>query len=482
MATKNSKYDFRVVGSGLAGSEAALVLARAGARVELFEQKPIRFSAAHKNSNAAELVCSNSLKSTELSSAHGLLKEELRLLASPLVDAACKSRVPGGKALSVDREIFSKMVTDAISGNQNIIFRREEFTEIIDDGIPTLLATGPLTSDALTKSLQDLLKDGGLYFYDATAPVVTLSSLDQSKFFWGNRHQDGDDYLNLPLDLAQYREFRDSVLAAEKFESHLPEENLKFFEGCLPIEELAIRGEDTLAFSCMRPIGFHKWTPKKAHAVIQFRREKAAGELLSMVGFQTRMKWPEQERVFRALPGMAEAEFVRLGAMHRNTFINTPLHLTDRLQLKLHPQIYMAGQITGSEGYSEAIATGHYAALQMLGHPAPPEACALRSLVRYLVTSDPKHFQPMNFSFGLLPSVNLAEVRGSASNFETPSGAKIKLKTLKNEFRVRRALLELNRWKKEVFSNSPIPIWNSKDYSHGLVLTPTELAPLISNF
>ncbi|MDB5037470.1 MAG: Methylenetetrahydrofolate--tRNA-(uracil-5-)-methyltransferase TrmFO, partial [Bacteriovoracaceae bacterium] len=331
------KNDFFVIGAGLAGSEAALTLARSGAKVCLFEQKPKNFSAVHKLSGAAELVCSNSFKSTDVNAAHGLLKEELRLLGSPLIELAYSARIPGGKSLSVDREKFSQAVTAAIGSEKNIDFRCEQTSEL-PENIPTLIATGPLTSQNLIEKILKLCGDDGLYFYDATSPVVELSSLDLSKFFWASRNEDSADYLNLPLDRHEYHNFRNQVLAAEKVESHL-NEDLKFFEGCLPIEVLAERGEETLAYSCMKPIGFEAHLPKKAHAIIQFRREKAAGELLSMVGFQTRMKWPEQERVFRLLPGMENAVFARLGAMHRNTFINAPQHLNDHLQLKVSPTI-----------------------------------------------------------------------------------------------------------------------------------------------
>ncbi len=393
---------FNVIGAGLAGSEAALRLARAGRRVRLFEQKPQKFSSAHKLPGAAELVCSNSLKSLELNSAHGLLKQELKTLGSPLLEIAEICRVPGGKALAVEREKFSQAVTTAIENEPLIEWIREEATELPSEG-PTLVATGPLTSSALIEKIRNVLEDQGLYFYDATAPVISLESLDLSHFFWGNRNQEGGDYLNLPLTQAQYLSFRELILGAEKMPAHLPEEELKFFEGCLPIEVLAERGEQTLSCSCMNPSGFREKAPAGTYAIIQFRREQAAGELLSMVGFQTRMKWPEQERVFRTLPGMANAEFVRLGAMHRNTYLNAPRHLTERLECKLKPQLFFAGQITGSEGYSEAIATGHYAALMMLGASVPPETTALRSLVRYLNLSDAKYFQPMNVNFGLLP-------------------------------------------------------------------------------
>lgn len=424
-----------ILGAGLAGSEAALTLAELGRKVRLVEQKPKYFSPAHRLSGAAELVCSNSLKSLEVSSAHGLLKEELRMLGSPVLDCALETRIPGGKALAVDRERFSHSVTERIRQHPNIEFV-EDRIDSLPASRPLLIATGPLTTDALMSDLMRHLGDSSLYFYDATSPVVTLESLDMSCFFWANRNQDGDDYLNLPLTKDQYVKFREDILSAQKVETHLPGEEVKVFEGCLPIEVLAERGLETLACSCMSPSGFRDKISRDIFAVIQFRREKAAGELLNLVGFQTRMKWPEQERVFRALPGMQNAEFVRLGAMHRNTYINAPLHLDERLQLKSFPGVYLAGQITGSEGYTEALATGHFAALALAGFPALPETSSIQSLVRYLVNSDPRYFQPMNFNFGLLPP--LPNIRGKMKR-----GSR---KLARNEERSARALKDLITW------------------------------------
>lgn len=473
---------FVVIGAGLAGSEAALRLAEEGARVVLYEQKPKKFSAVHRLPHAAELVCSNSFKSLDIHSAHGLLKEELRLLGSPVLKIALDCQVPGGKALVVDREKLAEHVTKALQTHPLIEWKTEEIEDLSQFDCPILMATGPLTSDSLMNHIREKLGDQGLYFYDATSPVVTLESLDQNAFFWASRNEDGDDYLNLPLTEAEYDHFRDQVLAAEKVEAHHPDEKLKFFEGCLPIEELARRGRDTLAFSCMKPIGFEshldslrqtgRHSERRPYAVIQFRREKAAGELLSMVGFQTRMKWPEQERVFKQLPGMSQAQFVRLGAMHRNSFINAPLHLDDRLSLKRFNSIHMAGQITGSEGYTEALASGHYAALQMLGYPLPPENTALRSLIRYLIQSDPRYFQPMNFNFGLLPPP-------AAESGKIKKRGKRDRQTAAAE----RALSDIKQW---IQNNMPFrtasKTFSSKEpFTDPLVLTPTELVQLISN-
>lgn len=427
-----------VIGAGLSGSEAALSLASWGFQVKIFEQKPSKFSAAHKLPGAAELVCSNSFKSLELSSAHGLLKEELRLLNSPVLKAAFQAQLPGGKALTIEREKMSEIVTHELKNHSLIEFVSEEVTEIPKTDSPVLIAAGPLASESLIQSVQKFLGEDGLYFYDATSPVVEIESLDLSKFFWGSRNQESKDYLNLPLNREEYVRFRENVLSAQKVESHIAGEELQFFEGCLPIEVLAERGDETLACSCMSPSGFDGLCPPDTFAVIQFRRERAAGELLSMVGFQTRMKWPEQERVFRALPGMENAKFVRLGAMHRNTFLNAPKHLNDRLESTKRPGLFFAGQMTGGEGYTEALATGHYAAMMMANAEMLPEETAIRSLVRYLNQSDPENFQPMNFNFGLLPplSATQAKIKGA------------RRKQLRNSLRSEIALTRLSEWLK----------------------------------
>lgn len=427
-----------IIGAGLAGSEAALVLAESGYRVRIFEQKPAHRSSAHKLNGAAELVCSNSFKSLEPNAAAGLLKAELLALNSPLIQLALNCRVPGGKALSVDRELFSEEVTRALRSHPNIDYVEERVDKLPQEE-KVLVASGPLTSDDLIQDILKLCGDQGLYFYDATSPVVTLDSLDLSKFFWASRNQEGDDYLNLPLNREQYLEFRNDLITAEKFEAHLPEEDLKFFEGCLPIEVLAERGEEVLSCSALKPSGFGSHSGRGVYGVIQFRREKAAGELLSMVGFQTRMKWPEQERVLRKLPGMAEAQFVRFGVMHRNTFINSPQHLNDRFEFKNRPGLFFAGQITGSEGYGEAVATGHYVALQMMNKSMLPETTAMRSLVRYIIHSEPKYFQPMNFNFGLLPSLYVDKSVKRPKN----TSMKMFMHSLKSE----RARQDLEAWK-----------------------------------
>lgn len=430
--------DFNIIGAGLAGSEAALTLAREGLKLRVFEQKPKSFSPAHRLAGAAELVCSNSFKSVQLGSAHGLLKAELELLESPLLKFAYEARVPGGSALSIDRVKFSELVTRALKTHPNIEYVERSICSLSEIEGPSLISTGPLTSKALMASISKELEDDGLYFYDATSPVVSLDSLDQNEFFWASRRSDEEgDYLNLPLSKEEYNSFVADLIGSEKMEAHLPDEDLKYFEGCLPIEVLAERGPQTLAFGPLRPVGFDfSKVQKKVHAVIQFRREKAAGELLNMVGFQTRMKWPEQERVLRKLPGMTEAQFMRLGAMHRNSFINTPQHLSSTLSLKKLPHIFFAGQITGSEGYTEALATGHYVALAQLSKAFLPETTAIQSLVNYLVQSDPKYFQPMNFNFGLLPPIEQVKIKGKRSFIKKAKAAR----------KAERSLRDLSEW------------------------------------
>jgi methylenetetrahydrofolate--tRNA-(uracil-5-)-methyltransferase len=426
-----------IIGAGLAGSEAALVLANEGQRVILYEQKPHHFSGAHKLPGAAELVCSNSFKSLEPAQGAGLLKQELLDLGSPVIRLALENRVPGGKALSVDREKFSEAVTHALKEHPLIELRAERADKLPEAGT-VVVASGPLTSDDLIQDILKLCNDQGLFFYDATSPVVSLDSLDLKHFFWASRNQEGDDYLNLPLTKEQYTAFRELILSAEKSEGHLPEEKMKFFEGCLPIEVLAERGEQVLSCSAMKPSGFGEHSNRETYAVIQFRREKAAGELLSMVAFQTRMKWGEQERVLKTLPGMAEANFVRFGVMHRNTFINSPLHLNDDLEFKTRPGLFFAGQITGSEGYTEAVASGHYVALRILKKSSLPTTSAIQNLVRFVVHSDPRYFQPMNFNFGLLPDAPFSK--------ENPRPQGVSAKVWRGRLKSERALKDLRAW------------------------------------
>jgi methylenetetrahydrofolate--tRNA-(uracil-5-)-methyltransferase len=348
-----------VVGGGLAGSEAAWQIARRGVTVRLYEMRPAQQTAAHRTGHLAELVCSNSLKSLALSSAHGLLKEEMKRLGSVILDCALEHRVPAGQALAVDRDAFAEAVTRTVEAEPRITLVREEIPEIPADGI-VVLAVGPLVSERLAGSIAELTGKDYLYFFDAIAPVVLADSIDRSVVFAASRYGkgEGDDYLNCPMGREEYDRFLDAVLDAELAPIHEVDKT-PFFEGCLPIEEMARRGRDTLRFGPMKPVGLNDpRTGRRAHAVVQLRQDNLAAEHYSMVGFQTRLRWPEQERVFRLIPGMERAEFVRLGQVHRNCYINAPTVLGADLQARERPGLFFAGQISGVEGYTESAATG----------------------------------------------------------------------------------------------------------------------------
>jgi methylenetetrahydrofolate--tRNA-(uracil-5-)-methyltransferase len=410
-----------VVGAGLAGSECAWQLARRGVRVRLVEMRPVRSTPAHASSAFAELVCSNSLRSDEDHHPAGLLKREMEQLGSLVIAAARATAVPAGGALAVDRDRFAALVTTTLEAHPLIEIERREVVDLPDHD--AVLATGPLTSPALSERLLELLGDEYLAFYDAIAPIVDAETLDQSKLFWASRwgKGDGDDYLNAAMDRATYEAFHQAVVAAEVLPLRDFETNL-FFEGCLPIEELARRGVDTLRFGPMKPIGLTAPDGARPWAVVQLRRENLAKSHFNLVGFQSRMKWPDQQRVFRMIPGLEAAEFVRLGQIHRNTFVNAPVHLDRRYRLRRRPTLRLAGQITGVEGYLESAATGlaigvdlarERAGLPVLEFPAET---AFGALLRHLTESDPRHFQPANVNYGLfspLPGrVKRAERRG----------------------------------------------------------------------
>ena len=374
-----------VVGGGLAGCECAWQLARRGVPVILHEMRPRRSTPAHKTGDLAELVCSNSLRSDDPLHAAGLLKREMEAFGSLIVAAARAAAVPAGSALAVDRERFAARVTATIEATPGLEIRRDEVRELPDGD--AVLATGPLTSDALAARLEELLGGEHLYFYDAIAPIVDGDSLDHSRLFWASRYgKGGDDYLNAPLDREEYLAFHQAVVEAEVLPLHDFERNL-FFEGCLPIEELARRGVDTLRFGPMKPVGLTAPDGSRGYAVVQLRRESLAHDQLNLVGFQSRMKWGEQKRVLGLIPGLEKARFVRLGQIHRNTFINSPRHLDRFYRLKSRPQLRLAGQITGVEGYLESAATGLavalYLALERRGGaagrcPTPPPSAPWR--------------------------------------------------------------------------------------------------------
>lgn len=405
-----------VIGGGLAGTEAAWQLAHRGVPVVLHEMRPARGTPAHRTGDLAELVCSNSLKSELESSAPWLLKEELRRLGSMLLAAAARARVPGGHALTVDRGVFAAEVMSAIAAEPGIELRREEVVEVPRDAI-AIVASGPLTSDALAADIARLTGADRLFFYDSISPIVDAGTVDSSIAFRASRYgksADGtDDYLNCPFDREQYERFVDALLAAAIVPAHIPEDRTPFFEACLPIEELARRGRDTLRFGPMKPVGLAD--PRTGHrpwAVVQLRQENLRAQSYNIVGFQNHLKFGEQERILRMIPGLEHAEFLRFGQMHRNTYINAPALLTATLALRATPRVLFAGQISGVEGYVEAIATGfmagvHAAALAEGREPRPlPPSTALGSLCRYLTCADPARYQPANITFDLLPQLD----------------------------------------------------------------------------
>ena len=403
-----------IIGGGLAGCECALALARAGVASTLFECKPAHFSPAHVSPGLAELVCSNSLRSDEPITAVGLLKVEMAALGSAVIAVARETAVPAGKALAVDRELFSEALTARIENEPLVTLVRREIMGITDPALAgfeaVVVAAGPLATDRLAASLREAVGEESLYFYDAIAPIVTTESVDMEQAFWQSRWQEGEgDYLNCPLDEAQYKAFVAELLAARKVPSREFEQELHF-EGCLPIEAMAERGERTLAFGPMKPVGLtDPRTGRRPYAVVQLRPENAAKSTLNLVGFQTKLAYGEQERVFRLIPALHAAEFTRLGSIHRNTFVNAPRVLSERLELVSRPGTYLAGQITGVEGYVESAACGLWLGTQLgarIGKGVelapPPVVTALGALLGHLRTPA-KKFQPSNVNFGLTP-------------------------------------------------------------------------------
>ncbi|MDP1992854.1 MAG: methylenetetrahydrofolate--tRNA-(uracil(54)-C(5))-methyltransferase (FADH(2)-oxidizing) TrmFO [Syntrophales bacterium] len=401
-----------VIGGGLAGCEAAWQLLRRGHRVRLCEMKPERFSPAHKSPLLAELVCSNSLRSNTLDNAVGLLKEELRRMDSLIMAAADATAVPAGKALAVDRGAFSLFIEERLAAQPNMELIRGEVTEIPAAGV-TIVATGPLTSDALAGAIASMTGSAYLYFYDAISPIVEGDSIDKNRVFAASRYGRGEaDYLNCPLDREAYENFWKALTEAKEVPLRTFEE-VKCFEGCLPVEVIARRGIETLAHGPMKPVGLiDPRTGRQPHAVVQLRREDKEGILYNIVGFQTKLTWPEQKRVFRMIPGLENAEFARYGSVHRNTFLNAPALLTPFLQLRTRPELFFAGQITGVEGYIESTAMGFLSGLNascLLGRREmiqPPPETALGALIGHLQRVDRKTFQPMNVAFGLFPPLS----------------------------------------------------------------------------
>jgi methylenetetrahydrofolate--tRNA-(uracil-5-)-methyltransferase len=402
----------KIIGAGLAGSEAAWQCAHRGVAVELFEMRPLRSTAAHQTGDFAELVCSNSLKSDTENTAPWLLKEEMRRVGSLLLEIARECAVPAGHALAVDRTTFAARVTEAISSEPLITIRREEVARIEEDQI-TIVATGPLTSDSLSLEIGRLSGASHLFFYDSISPIVEADSIDMAKVYLAARYDKGSaDYINCPMSKEEYDRFYDALVAAQSVEER-EWEKLNYFESCLPIEEIARRGRDTLRFGPMKPVGLKDpRTGRIPYAAVQLRQENLRADSYNLVGFQNHLKFGEQARVLRLIPGLENARFLRYGQIHRNTYINAPALLSETLQMKEHPHVLFAGQICGVEGYVESIAAGlmagiHAAALALGTDPVPlPRATAFGSLMNYITRSDPRKFQPANITFDLLPPLD----------------------------------------------------------------------------
>ncbi|MBJ6363368.1 FADH(2)-oxidizing methylenetetrahydrofolate--tRNA-(uracil(54)-C(5))-methyltransferase TrmFO [Paenibacillus sp. MAHUQ-46] len=428
-----------VIGAGLAGSEAAWQIASQGVPVTLYEMRPATRTPAHHTDKFAELVCSNSLRANGLTNAVGVLKEEMRQLGSLILGSADKHAVPAGGALAVDRDGFSAEVTTSLSEHPLVDVRTEEVTEIPQDGI-VVIATGPLTSPALSQQIRDLMGEEYFYFYDAAAPIVEKDSIDMSKVYLASRYDKGEAaYLNCPMTEEEFEAFYEALVTAEKAELKEFEKEI-YFEGCMPVEVIASRGKQTLLFGAMKPVGLiNPHTGKLPYAVVQLRQDNAAGTLYNLVGFQTHLKWGEQKKVFSLIPGLENAEFVRYGVMHRNTFINSPKLLNPTYQFKERNNLFFAGQMTGVEGYVESAASGLIAGLNAgrlakgLEPVVFPAETTLGSMAEYITTADFKHFQPMNANFGLFP----------------PLGSKIRNKKEKNEAIAGRALQMLQGFKAE---------------------------------
>lgn len=422
----NEEKKVKVIGAGLAGCEAAWQLANMGIQVELFEMKPTKFSPAHKSPDFAELVCSNSFRADGIYNAVGLLKEEMRRLGSLIMECADAVKVPAGGALAVDREAFSKAVTEKIRNHPNISVVEEEVSEINTDEY-TVIAAGPLASDAISKSIGRLTRNEGLHFFDAAAPIVSFESIDMQKAFKAARYgKGGDDYINCPMNKEEYLAFREALVTAEAAQVHEEVENPKVFEGCMPIEIMAARGVDTMRYGPLKPVGLtNPHDESRPYAVVQLRQDNGAGSMYNIVGFQTHLKFGEQRRVFGMIPGLENAEFIRYGVMHRNTYINSPGLLTDKYNMKEFPKVFFAGQITGVEGYIESASSGLWAGVcagrMVLGLPVPEISAktALGALSKYISNTSVTDFQPMNVNFGIFEDlgVRIKDKREKAEKF-----------------------------------------------------------------
>jgi methylenetetrahydrofolate--tRNA-(uracil-5-)-methyltransferase len=435
----------KIIGAGLAGCEAAWQCARRGHSVILYEMRPVRMTQAHQTGDFAELVCSNSLKSESENTAPWLLKKEMRRAGSLLLECADATAVPAGHALAVDREEFSRRVMQAIASEPLIEVRRDEVTNIDEKGSLTIVASGPLTSDALSLDIARLSGSPHLYFYDSISPVVETDSIDHSKIYFAARYDKGTaDYINCPFTREEYDRFYDALIVAQSVEGH-DWEKLNYFEGCLPIEEIARRGRDTLRFGPMKPVGLKDpRTGKIPYAVVQLRSENLRADSYNLVGFQNHLKFGEQARVLRLIPGLGNAKFLRYGQIHRNTYLNAPTLLRETLQMKQQPSVFFAGQICGVEGYTESIAAGLLAGIHAAGiaegkEPAPaPRDSALGSLVHYICNTESKNFQPANITFDLLPPL------------DDDTRRRIRDKRERHRIQCERALQAFDRWWSEV--------------------------------
>lgn len=430
------RTDIVIIGGGLAGSEAAWQAANSGARVTMYEMRPKEETAAHKTDHLAEIVCSNSLGSDDPLSAPGMLKEEMRRLNSLIIRIADEVRIPAGTALAVDREQFARKVTEALAEHPNIKILREEIQEIPEDAL-CIIATGPLTSPKLSEAIIQLTQSKNLFFFDAISPIVDADSLNPDRTFRASRYEKGTaDYVNCPMDEMTYNSFYDALIQADRVQPK-SFENVPYFEGCLPIEVMADRGRQTLLFGPLKPVGLiDPKTGQRPYAVLQLRPENLHGSCYNLVGFQTKLTYPEQRRVFRMIPGLENAEFLRCGSIHRNTFINAPILLQDTLQLKKQPRIFFAGQLVGVEGYVEAAASGGLAGINAarilagLYPVTPPPSTAHGALLHYITTCEPKYFQPINSNFGLYP----------------PLGMPVRDKQKKRQLIQERATTHFNAW------------------------------------
>lgn len=432
--------EVKIIGAGLAGSEAALQLANKDIKVKLYEMRPNKTTGAHVSEDCAEFVCSNSLGSFDITNASGLLKKEMQILGGKLIEIAYKNSVPAGNALAISREDFAKEVTNTIKQNPNIELIREEITEIPDGNV--IIASGPLTSDRLAENIQEFTQSEHLHFFDAIAPIVEINSINFDKAFWGSRYDKGEaSYINCPMNKEEYEKFYQILINAPRIENHKVDKNNNFFESCLPIEVLASRGFDTLRFGPMKPVGLiDKRTEKENYAVVQLRQDNSAKTLFNLVGFQTNLKWGAQKELLHSIPGLEEANIIRYGVMHRNTFINSPAVLNATLEAKNRRNLFFAGQITGTEGYTESIATGLLAGINMakrLQNEEPfvlPETTMLGALTRYITDINhlqSKHsLQPINSNWAIVPPVELPKKDR-------------KNKKLKNEILSNRAISDL---------------------------------------